>query len=74
MEIRDQFEAWYIMLAGLPRHENAKQENIHLLTVYGRSRYDGMCCSTNETAYKETVLVIAPLLCVICDKPSWGFS
>ena len=85
----------YMSLAGLPRHVNARMENIHFL-----------CCSecvcpldmskpisedlvklehkgviVYDALYKEMVLVIAPLMCIICDnpraselfEPSWQF-
>ncbi|KAL5486601.1 hypothetical protein EMCRGX_G019103 [Ephydatia muelleri] len=77
------FESWYMSLAGLPRHINARIENIHFL-----------CCSDSvcpldmskpiseelvrleqegvvvyDALYKEMVLVIAPLMCIVCDNP-----
>lgn len=79
----NKFECWYLLLGGLPKHENAKIENIHFL-----------CCSDKMDAldmaqpiaqellqletegvevfdahHQEYVHVIAPLLCVICDNP-----
>ena len=69
----------YMSLVGLPRHVNARIENIHFL-----------CCSecvcpldmskpisedlvkrviVYDALYKEMVLVIAPLMCIICDNP-----
>eukprot|EP00731_Ephydatia_muelleri_P030239 Em0021g762a len=77
------FESWYLMLAGLPRHENAKPENIHFVSCTDlmdvldmtecvaqqlqQLELDGLI--VYDSFYKETVLVIAPLLCVICDNP-----
>ena len=77
------FESWYVMLAGLPRHENAKPENIHFVSCTDLMDVLDMteCVSQQlkqleldgievyDSYYKETVLVIAPLLCIICDNP-----
>ncbi|KAL5463151.1 hypothetical protein EMCRGX_G032027 [Ephydatia muelleri] len=77
------FESWYLLLAGLPRHENAKPENIHFLCSSDRmSALDMTTPIADELiqlensgvvvydAYQnEHVLVIAPLLCIICDNP-----
>ena len=77
------FESWYVMLAGLPRHENAKLENIHFVSCTDLMDVLDMteCVSQQlkqleldgievyDSYYKESVLVIAPLLCIICDNP-----
>ena len=77
------FESWYVMLAGLPRHENAKPENIHFVSCTDLMDVLDMteCVSQQlkqleldgievyDSYYKESVLVIAPLLCIICDNP-----
>ena len=76
-------ESWFLSLAGLPRHQNTRLENIHFV-----------CCSdsvspldlsgpiaqelTNlekegapvfDAFYQEVVLVIAPLIVIVCDNP-----
>lgn len=79
----NKFESWYVMLAGLPRHENAKQENIHFVSCTNLMDVLDMteCIAEQlnilesdgievyDSYYKENVLVVAPLLCVICDNP-----
>eukprot|EP00731_Ephydatia_muelleri_P002721 Em0001g2721a len=77
------FDCWYLLLAGLPRHENSKVSNIHFV-----------CCSDKVTPLEmsqqivselnvlettgievydasacTTALVIAPLILIICDNP-----
>lgn len=77
------FECWYILLAGLPRHENAKPENIHFVSCSDKMdimemmeplaqeltllETDGVV--VHDAFLEEEVLVVAPLLCVICDNP-----
>ena len=76
-------DSWSIMLAGLPRQENAKIPNIHFC-----------CCSdvisamdmseaivpelihlekeeieTYDILQKQTVLVVAPMMCGLADNP-----
>ena len=77
------FESWYLLLAGLPRHLNAKPENVHFLcSSDSMSALDMATPIADELiqlensgvdvydAYQnEHVLVIAPLLCIICDNP-----
>lgn len=71
------FECWYILLAGLPRHENAKPQNINFVSCSDKMDVGELTCTWLETDglvvydafLKEEVLVIAPLLCVICDNP-----
>ena len=70
------FESWYLQLAGLERHENARLENIHfvcldlsdpiakeltLLETEGIFVFDKL--------YQDVVLVIAPLMFIVCDNP-----
>ena len=77
------FDLWALLFAGLPRHENSKLENIHLI-----------CCSDKVSALemsqpisdellqlelegvevydsylKQNVLVVAPLLLLMADNP-----
>ena len=77
------FESWYLLLAGLPRHENAKSENIHFLcSSDNMAALDMATCIADELTmlensgldvydafHNEHVLVIAPVLLFICDNP-----
>ncbi len=79
----NKFDSWSVMLAGLPRSENAKIPNIHFL-----------CCSNVISAMDMTepiaqelvnlevegieaydalhdrpALLVAPLICVLADNP-----
>ena len=77
------FESWYLSFAGLPRHLNARIENINFvcssnsvspldlsepiaqqltaLEIEGVFAFDAL--------HQETVLVVASLMCIVCDNP-----
>eukprot|EP00731_Ephydatia_muelleri_P033683 Em0035g20a len=77
------FESWSFMLAGLPRNLNAKHENIHFICCSDQMDALGMSgpiadeltglemdgIEVYDAYLNEQVLVIAPLLCIICDNP-----
>ena len=77
------FKCWYILLAGLPRHENAKPQNIHFVSCSDKMDVEEMMeplaqeltlletdgLVVYDAFLKEEVIVFAPLLCVICDNP-----
>ena len=77
------FESWYLLLAGLGRHANAKPSNIHFLTTSNKvSPLDQSVPIVEELLLLESegietydafsdcqVLIVAPLICVICDNP-----
>eukprot|EP00731_Ephydatia_muelleri_P006511 Em0003g759a len=79
----NKFESWYLLLAGLGRHANAKPSNIHFLTTSNKvSPLDQSVPIVEELLLLESegieaydafsdcqVLVFAPLICVICDNP-----
>ncbi|KAL5506819.1 hypothetical protein EMCRGX_G008563 [Ephydatia muelleri] len=79
----NKFESWYLLLAGLGRHANAKPSNIHFLTTSNKvSPLDQSVPIVEELLLLESegieaydafsdcqVLVVAPLICVICDNP-----
>ena len=76
-------ELWNLMLAGLPRHINSRHENIHFLSCSDlvssleQSKPIAQQLTLLETEgvvvydslYDEDVLVVAPLLCIVCDNP-----
>ncbi|SMN01278.1 hypothetical protein SPONL_1899 [uncultured Candidatus Thioglobus sp.] len=76
------FDSWSLMLAGLPRHENTKIENIHFVccsdvasavemagTIVTEliSLEDGI--EVYDALLKQPVLVLAPLMCILADNP-----
>ena len=77
------FESWFLSLAGLPRHLNARLKNIHFVSCSGSvSPLDlrgpiAQELATLETEgtlvfnayFQEVVLVIAPLIVIVCDNP-----
>ena len=77
------FESWYLQLAGLERHENARLENIHFvccsdsvspLDLSGPIAKELTLLETEgilviDKLYQDVVLVIAPLMFIICDNP-----
>ena len=79
----NKFDSWYLLLAGLGRHANAKPTNIHFLTTSNKVSALEMCrpimaelswlesdgLQVYDAFSNSCVLVIAPLLCVICDNP-----
>ena len=80
----NKFDVWALLLAGLPRCENSKLENIHFLAasnqISATDLADGklvqdlmMLSSTGCVAFdaylQQRVLVLAPILCMIGDNP-----
>ena len=77
------FESWFVSLAGLPRHLNARLENIHFvscsdsvspLDLSGPIAQELTTLETEGTLvfdayFQEVVLVIAPLIVIVCDNP-----
>ena len=77
------FDSWSVMLSGLPRHENAKVQNIHFYscsdTVTAVEMAESIVpelLTLNEDgieAYdaltKQVVLVVCPLMCILADNP-----
>ena len=77
------FECWYLLFGGLSRHDNAKPQNIHFISCTNEMDVLDMTepiaqqltqleiegVVVYDAYYEENVLVIAPLLCVICDNP-----
>lgn len=78
----NKFECWTLMLAGLPKHENAKLHNIHFLTCSNRVPVLEMAAPIVEDLLLleqgieifdahlgEHVYVIAPVMCLLSDNP-----
>lgn len=77
------FESWFVSLAGLPRHLNARLENIHFvscsdsvspLDLSGPIAQELATLETEgalvfDAYFQEVVLVIAPLIIIVCDNP-----
>ena len=77
----NKFDNWAMLLAGLPRGENAKSENVHFVAASNqlsaiemsspivkdlKELEDGMVMYNSFT--KERTLVIAPVICFIGDN------
>ena len=76
------FDSWSLILAGLPRRENAKFSNIHFISCSDTvSALDmtgplaeQLSCLENEgvevfdVVLDQHVLVVSPLLCVVADN------
>ena len=73
-----------MMLAGLPRSENSKLENLHVITtsnaVSALELADGLLVRelnslasegivVHDAYMQQDVLIVAPTLCIICDNP-----
>lgn len=76
------FDIWALMLAGLPREVNAKLHNIHFVCASNICRAMEMVepivadllrleegVVMFDATLKQSVLVVAPVLCVIADNP-----
>lgn len=75
------FDVWAMVLAGLPRKENAKLHNIHFIAASNTVNAVEMSEPiTNDllkledgivmfdAAMKQDVLVVAPVLCIMADN------
>lgn len=79
----NKFDLWCLKLAGLPSKENGRLHNIHMITCSNKCEVLDMSQplvddllmleSRGITAYDallgKEVLVVAPLICAICDNP-----
>ena len=79
----NKFDVWAMMLAGLPRAENSQLENIHFICcsnetssiemaepiVKDLSRLETHGIIVYDAHLKRDVLVVAPVLCALCDNP-----
>lgn len=78
----NKFDNWALLLAGLPKAENAKTENIHLIAASNQLSAIDMSHAIVEdltvleeegvvmydASLKQDVLVFAPVICFICDN------
>ena len=80
----NKFDMWILMLAGLTRSENSKLENLHVMVtsnvISAVDLADGVLVQELNSlasegivvydAYlQQDVLIVAPILCIICDNP-----
>lgn len=78
----NQFNGWTIILAGLPKHENAKLQNIHFLSCSNKVSVLDMATPIVKDLIElekgvevfdahlgQQVIVIAPVLCILSDNP-----
>ena len=79
----NKFDLWALLLAGLPRHENSKLENIHLICCSNRASPLEMAqplveqlisleiegVEVFDSYLQQNVLVVAPLLLLMADNP-----
>ena len=77
------FQSWYLLLAGLSRHENGKPTNIHFIccsdSVTPLDMVGPICAGLQmlesegvemyDAKSSEQVCVVALLMIVICDNP-----
>ncbi len=78
-----QFDSWSILLAGMPQEANTQLPNIHFLCCSDRVSVLEMAepiakklvhletegVEVYDAHLRRTVLVVAPVLCAICDNP-----
>lgn len=79
----NKFDLWCLKVAGLPKRENSKLHNIHLISCSNKVNVVDMSepmvselielekdgIEAYDAALEEKVLVIAPVLCFLCDNP-----
>ena len=78
----NKFDSWCFLLAGLPKKENAKLENIHFICTSNKVSVlefavapvqelklleDGIVAY--DAAMQSDVLIVSPVLCLLCDNP-----
>ena len=77
------FESWYLSFAGLPHHLNSRIENINFVCSFDSVSPLDMAepiaqqltaletegVFTYYALHQETVLVVAPLMCIVWDNP-----
>ena len=77
------FESWYLSFADLPRHLNSRIENINFVCssdsvspldmaepiAQQLTALETEGVFTYDALHQETVLVVAPLMCIVCDIP-----
>lgn len=76
------FNVWAMMLAGLPKEENAKLANIHFITASNKVSPLAMAKPVADDLLKlekgvvmydslthQDVVVVAPVLCILADNP-----
>ena len=79
----NKFDLWAMLLAGLPRAVNSRLENIHLICCSNEAsaiemadpivddllKLENEGLVTYDALLGQEVIVIAPLICAICDNP-----
>lgn len=79
----NKFDMWAMLLAGLPRAVNSRLENIHLICCSNQAsaiemadpmvddllKLENEGLVTYDALLGQEVIVIAPLICAICDNP-----
>ena len=76
------FDLWAMLLAGLPKEENTKLSNIHLLTASNKVRALELVepivndllklekgVIMYDAYFKTKVMVVAPVICILADNP-----
>jgi len=77
------FDSWSVMMSGLPRHENAKIENIHFYSCSDTATAVDMAESlvpelltlaengmeAYDALVEQKVIVVCPLMCILADNP-----
>lgn len=77
----NKFDNWALLLAGLPKEDNSKMENIHLVSASNQVSALDMAAELvkdlklleegvvmHHAGARQDVLVFAPVLCFICDN------
>ena len=79
----NKFDSWCLKIAGLPNEENAKLPNIHMICWSNNCSVLEMAkplaedlfkletegVLTYDAALETEVIVVAPVLCILCDNP-----
>lgn len=78
----NKFDCWCFLIAGLPRHENARLHNIHFITCTNNADATDIIdpivrelkqleegIPAYDAYMKKEVLVVAPVMAFLCDNP-----
>ena len=78
----NKFDVWVPLLAGLPRTENARMKNLHLMSASNQvcakdvaeaivtdlHKLEEEGVQVYDASLGQIVLIFAPVLCLICDN------
>ena len=81
-KVWNKFDSWCFLLAGLPKKENAKHENIHFICTSNKASVLELAAAPvqelklleegivgYDALMHQDVIIVSPVLCFLCDNP-----